>query len=86
MTSPPVQAATAPLRDRVARIIELLRPTIQADGGDIELVNITPDGIVQVRLLGCCQGCPSSAVTLKAGVERNLRDHCPEVKGVRPVD
>jgi Fe-S cluster biogenesis protein NfuA len=74
------------IHDRVARVIQLIRPTIQADGGDIELVGITDEGIVQVRLLGNCQGCPSSGVTLKAGVERNLKAHCPEVKGVRPVE
>lgn len=59
---------------------------MQSDGGDIELVGVTDDGIVQIRLHGACVGCPSSQVTLQVGVERNLKDHIPEVRAVQAVD
>lgn len=74
------------LRERIARIVNLIRPAIQADGGDVEFVGIEPDGIVQIRLHGACVGCPSSTVTLQMGIERNLREHVPEVKGVKAID
>jgi Fe-S cluster biogenesis protein NfuA len=80
----PTQPESLP--DRVARIINLIRPAVQADGGDVELVGVTPDGIVQIRLHGACVGCPSSTVTLQMGIERNLREHVPEVTSVRAVD
>ena len=66
--------------------MELIRPAVQSDGGDIELVGVTDDGIVQIRLHGACVGCPSSQVTLQVGVERNLKDHIPEVRAVQAVD
>lgn len=78
--------AEAPLRTRVEKILNLIRPAVQSDGGDVELVDVTPDGLVLIRLHGACVGCPSSSVTLKTGIERNLRDHVPEVTGVRAVD
>lgn len=78
--------ADATLIDRVARVINLIRPTVQADGGDIELVGIAPDRTVNIRLHGACVGCPSSEVTLKMGIERNLRAHIPEIKGIQAVD
>jgi len=71
-----------PLRDRVADALAKLRPAVQGDGGDIQLVEVTPDGVVRVRLLGACVGCPSSAMTLKHGVERSLRESIPEVREV----
>jgi Fe-S cluster biogenesis protein NfuA len=80
----PIQNPT--LAERVQRVIGLIRPAVQADGGDLELVNITPDGTVQIRLHGACVGCPSSAVTLQVGIERNLRNHVPEVKRVEAVE
>ncbi len=73
---------TASLRERVAGVINALRPMAQADGGDIELVDIDADGVVRVRLLGACVGCPSSAMTLSLGIERTLREQIPEVKRV----
>lgn len=73
------------LADRVGRVLAVIRPAVQADGGDLELVEITPAGIVRVRLLGACVGCPSSAETLKSGIERNLRTHIPEIAGVEAV-
>jgi len=74
------------IRDRVERVLELIRPAVRSDGGDIELVNVTSDGVVQIRLHGACVGCPSSQVTLQVGVERNLKDHIPEVRSVQAVD
>jgi Fe-S cluster biogenesis protein NfuA len=73
------------LHDRVTRVIDLIRPAVQSDGGDVELVDITPEGIVKIRLHGACVGCPSSTMTLQTGIERNLKAHVPEVKGVQPV-
>jgi Fe-S cluster biogenesis protein NfuA len=67
------------VRDRVQGIINLIRPAVQADGGDIELVDVTSDGIVQIRFHGACHGCPSSSMTLHQGIERNLREKIPEV-------
>lgn len=74
------------LHAQVARVIELIRPAVQSDGGDLELVEVTPEGVVRVRLHGACVGCPSSAVTLKMGIERNLRAHVPGVRSVEALD
>lgn len=73
------------VNERVSKVINLLRPVVQADGGDIEFVGVGPDGVVQVRMHGSCLGCPSAEITLAAGIERNLKDHVPEVKGVKTV-
>jgi len=70
----------------VKRVIEAMRPAVQADGGDLELVEVTKGGIVRVRLHGACVGCPSSDATLKMGIERNLRAHVPGITGVEPVE
>lgn len=67
------------------KVISLIRPAVQSDGGDLELVGIASDGVVEVRLHGACVGCPSSTMTLQMGLERNLKAHVPEVKGVRAV-
>ncbi len=72
-------------RERVEKVINLIRPAVQADGGDVELVGITPEGVVQIRLHGACVGCPSSTITLQMGIERNLKAHVPEVRGVQAV-
>ena len=82
---PPPPPSSAELAARVTRIINLIRPAIQSDGGDVELVGVTPEGVVEIRLHGACVGCPSSNVTLQMGIERNLREHIPEVKAVRSV-
>ena len=75
----------APVRERVQGVINLIRPAVQADGGDIELVDVAADGVVQIRFHGACHGCPSSNLTLQMGIERNLRDKIPEVTRVVPV-
>lgn len=83
--SAPIRVGDA-LMDRVAMVIDLIRPAVQADGGDVELVGISNDRIVSIRLHGACVGCPSSLVTLQVGIERNLKEHVPEIAGVRAVD
>ena len=73
------------MKDKVQEVIEEIRPNLQADGGDIELVDITDEGVVKVRLKGACSGCPGAAMTLKMGVERVLMERIPEVKGIENV-
>ena len=74
------------LAERVGRIVEMIRPAVQADGGDVELVEITADNRVRIRLHGACVGCPSASVTLQLGIERNLREYAPEITGVEAVE
>ena len=76
---------TPSVREKVQNVINLIRPAVQADGGDIELVDVTAGGIVQIRFHGACHGCPSSTMTLQMGIERNLREKVPEVTQVVPV-
>ncbi len=71
---------------RVVRVLDAIRPSIQRDGGDVELVDLTPAGVVRVRFHGACIGCPSSGMTLRLGLEENLRRNIPEVTGVEPVE
>jgi Fe-S cluster biogenesis protein NfuA len=80
-------AATEPasLHDKVQDVINLIRPAVQADGGDIELVDVQEDGVVRIRFHGACIGCPSSTMTLQMGIERNLRERVPEVTQVLAV-
>ncbi len=74
------------LRQPVQEILDLMRPAIQADGGDLELVHVSDAGVVQVRFHGACVGCPSSGLTLHAGIERNLKQHVDGVTAVEAVD
>lgn len=81
-----MSATTQPTTfERVERVLKLIRPAVQADGGDVELVGVTAEGIAEVRFHGACVGCPSSTITLQVGIERNLKAHVPEIKGVRAV-
>ncbi|MDD2352501.1 MAG: NifU family protein [Candidatus Caldatribacteriota bacterium] len=73
------------MREKVEKALEKIRPSLQADGGDVELVDVTDDGIVKVRLTGACRGCPMSQMTLKMGIEKALKDSIPEVKEVQSV-
>lgn len=73
------------MRDKVVAALEKIRPALQADGGDIELVDVTDDGIVMVRLQGSCAGCPMSQMTLKNYVEQVIKEAVPEVKAVQAV-
>jgi len=70
---------------KVQEALDLIRPALQADGGDVELVDVTEDGVVQVQLQGACRGCPMSQLTLANGVERVLKEQIPEVLRVEPV-
>lgn len=66
----------------VKKVLDMIRPALQNDGGDVELVDVSPDGIVKVRLLGACGHCPMSTMTLKMGIEKTLKDKVPGVKEV----
>jgi Fe-S cluster biogenesis protein NfuA len=67
-------------RDKILEVLDSIRPAIQADGGDVELVEYRPDdGVVEVRLLGACESCPISMMTLKEGIERRIKSSVPEV-------
>ncbi len=81
----PSPAAVGAMREHVEQILDLIRPAIQQDDGDVELVEVTADGVVRVRFLGACIGCPSSTVTLQQGIERTLKEHIPEVRAVHSV-
>mgnify|MGYP001150919896 CR=1 FL=1 len=71
--------------EKVNEILEQIRPSLKADGGDVELVEVTPENIVKVRLQGACKGCPMSQMTLRMGVERVLREEIPEITEVVAV-
>jgi len=71
--------------ERVSRVINRIRPAVQADGGDVELIEVSDAGRVLIRLHGACVGCPSSEMTLRLGIERNLKEHVPEVTEVESV-
>jgi Fe-S cluster biogenesis protein NfuA len=73
------------VKERVEKILEQIRPSLQFDGGDVELVEVTEDGIVKVKLTGACGSCPFATMTLKAGIERILKQEIPEIKEVQEV-
>jgi Fe-S cluster biogenesis protein NfuA len=79
-----VQQQTPDMWARVERVLDTIRPYVQGDGGDIELIDVT-DGIVQLRLAGACVGCMHSMMTLQAGIERMLKQEIPEVRVVEAV-
>lgn len=71
------------MREDVEKVIQQLRPMVQSDGGDLELVNVSDDGVVTIRLHGACSGCQSSTTTLRNGIERYLRYKLPQVTQVQ---
>lgn len=73
------------MKEQIEQALDKIRPALQRDGGDIELVEVEEDGIVKVRLTGACHGCPMSQMTLKQGVERIVKQLVPEVKSVESV-
>lgn len=73
------------MKEQVEAAINKIRPMLQADGGNVELVDVTDDGVVQVRLQGACAGCPMSQMTLKNGIERIIKEEVPQVKTVVAV-
>jgi len=72
------------MQDKVTAVLDKIRPQLQRDGGDVELVKVN-DGTVEVRLTGACAGCPMSTMTLKMGIEKILKEQVPEVKKVVAV-
>jgi Fe-S cluster biogenesis protein NfuA len=70
------------MKEKVESTLGKIRPSLQADGGDVELIEVTLDGTVKVKLTGACGGCPMSQMTLKMGIERTLKQEVPEVKEV----
>ena len=86
-TLPLVQSSPeVPLWERVQAVLDALRPLIQWDGGDIDLVDVSTAGVVKVRFRGACVGCPSSDATLRLGIEKSLREKVPEITQVIPVE
>lgn len=73
-------------QQEIQEVIDTIRPALQSHGGDVELVGVDDDNTVKVRLQGACQGCPGAAMTMKAGIERILKEKLPEVKEVIAVD
>lgn len=71
--------------EEVEAALEKIRPALQADGGDVELVDVTDDGVVRVRLIGVCSSCPMAMMTLKNGIERVLKEEIPEIRAVEAV-
>ena len=73
-------------KEEVAAVLDLIRPSLQADGGDARLVDVSEDGTVTVELQGACKGCPVSQMTLSNGIERILKERIPEVVRVVPAE
>ena len=73
------------MEEKVQQVLDKIRPRLQADGGDVELVDVDDNGIVKVKLTGACAGCPVASVTLKQGIERILKEQIAEVKEVIAV-
>jgi Fe-S cluster biogenesis protein NfuA len=74
-----------PMKEKVQAAIDKIRPMLQADGGDVELIDVSDDGVVQVRLQGACSGCPMSQMTLKNGIEKIIKKEVPDIKTVESV-
>lgn len=73
------------MKEEVQKAIEKVRPGLQADGGDVELVEVTTDGVVKVKLTGACHGCPMAQMTLKMGIEKIIKQQVPSIKEVISV-
>ena len=73
------------MREKVKAVLDEIRPGLQQDGGDCELIDVSDKGVVTVRLVGACAGCPMSQMTLKMGIEATLKDRIPEVQEVVAV-
>jgi len=76
---------TSPLAPRVQEVIDSIRPALQMDGGDCDLVDVSPDGVVTVHMKGACGGCPSSSMTLTMGIEKRIKAKVPEIQRVVAV-
>jgi Fe-S cluster biogenesis protein NfuA len=73
------------MREKVEEVLGKVRPMLQRDGGDVELVDVQDDGVVKVRLTGACSGCPMSTMTLKNAIEETIKKEIPEIKSVEQV-
>jgi Fe-S cluster biogenesis protein NfuA len=73
------------MKEQVQKALDTVRPSLQADGGDVELVDVSADGIVKVKLTGACHGCPMSQMTFKMGIENIIKKQVPEIKEVLSV-
>jgi len=73
------------MKEQVQKAIDKVRPGLQADGGDVELVDVSADGVVKVKLTGACRGCPMSQMTLKMGIEKIIKQQVPSIKEVVSV-
>jgi Fe-S cluster biogenesis protein NfuA len=74
------------MKEKVEQVLDTIRPSLEADGGNVELVDVDDDGVVKLRLTGHCAGCPMSQMTLKNGIERVLKAAIPEVQQVLAVE
>lgn len=74
------------MKDKVEEVLGMVRPMLLRDGGDVELINVTDDGTVSVKLKGACDGCAMASLTLKMGIEKILKEEIPEVKEVVAVE
>ena len=73
------------LKEKIESALNKVRPSLQADGGDVELIDVDEDGVVKVKLQGACAGCPMSQMTLKMGIEKILKQNVPEIDRVEAV-
>ncbi|MBI5557919.1 MAG: NifU family protein [Deltaproteobacteria bacterium] len=73
------------MREKVQEALNKVRPTLQKDGGDVVLIDVTDSGVVKVQLTGACRGCPMSQVTLKEGIEKFLKSEVPEISAVEAI-
>jgi Fe-S cluster biogenesis protein NfuA len=73
------------MKEKVEEVLGKVRPMLQRDGGDVELIDVQEDGIVKVRLTGACSGCPMSTMTLKNAIEETIKKEIPEIKAVEQV-
>jgi Fe-S cluster biogenesis protein NfuA len=80
------EAKEQTLKEKVEAALSKVRPSLQADGGDVELVEVTEEGVARVRLQGACKGCPMAQMTLAMGIGRVLRQDVPEIKDLEAVD
>jgi len=73
------------MQEKVEKALDKVRPSLQADGGDVELIGVDDKGVVKVKLTGACGGCPMATMTLKRGIEKTLKEEVPEVTAVEAV-
>ncbi len=73
------------MREKVESVLNSIRPNLQADGGDVELIDVSDEGLVKVRLMGACGSCPFAKMTLKLGIEEVLKERIPEIKDIIAV-